>query len=231
MGENVHGGHRQRLKDRFLQHGAEGFEKHQLLELLLFFGIPQKDTNPIAHKLLDRFGSIGGGLGASVDDLCTVDGVSTHTATLIKLLPAIWNVAACEVDTSKRYDNVNKIGELLVKRYAAVKVETILLVLLDDYWHILDIVNLNEGSAGKVTLDTRKLVETTIRKNATKALLAHNHPNGNIVPSSDDLITTEKVAEAFKTIHVDFIEHLLVAGNRFEPLLAKTEGAFWREDY
>ena len=231
MGENIHGGHRQRLKDRFLQHGAEGFEKHQLLELLLFFGIPQKDTNPIAHRLLDRFGSIGGVLNATVDDLCSVDGVSTHTATLIKLLPAIWDVAASEVDTSKRYDNVNKIGELLVRRYAAVKVETILLVLLDDYWHILDIVTLNEGSAGKVTLDTRKLIETTIRKNATKALLAHNHPNGNIIPSAEDLVTTEKVAEAFKTIHVDFIEHLLVAGNKFEALLSKTEGVFWHDNF
>lgn len=228
-GNNVHSGHRQRLKDRFMQSGADGFEKHQLLELLLFFGIPQRDTNPIAHELLNRFGTIRGVLEASADELCEVDGVSMHTATLIKLISAVWNVAASEVDTTVRYDSLNKIGELLVKRYAGINVETVFLVLLDRSWHIIDIVNLGQGSVNQVRLNTRQLVEVTIKKKAAMALLAHNHPNGNLVPSPDDLATTEEVARVFKSIHVDFLEHFLIAGGRFDPLLTKTEDVFWKK--
>lgn len=231
MAENLHGGHRQRLKQRFLENGADGFEKHQLLELLLFFGIPQKDTNPIAHKLLNQFGTIRGVLEASAEELCEVDGVSEHTATLLKLVPAIWKVAASEIDTTARYDSLNKIGQLLVKRYAGITVETVFLVLLDRSWHIIDIVNLGEGSVKQVRLDTRKLIEVTIRKNAAMALLAHNHPNGNLVPSADDLATTEEVARVFRSIHVDFLEHLLIADGRFDPLLTKTEDVFWKDHY
>ncbi|MBQ6893680.1 MAG: hypothetical protein IJN48_05685 [Clostridia bacterium] len=227
-GKNIHGGHRQRLKDRFLRDGASSFEKHQLLELLLFFGIPQKDTNPIAHELINRFGGVKGVFEASAEQLCEVEGISTHTATLIKLVPALWNMSASEIDTSVRYDSINKIGDMLVKRYAAISVETVFLVLLDNSWHIIDIVNLGEGSVSQVRLNTRQLVEVTIRKNAAMALLAHNHPNGNLTPSPDDIITTEEVARVFKSIHVDFLEHLLIASGRFDALLAKTEGKFWK---
>lgn len=226
--KNIHGGHRQRLKNRFLNDGADGFEKHQLLELLLFFGIPQKDTNPIAHRLINHFGGLRAVFEASVEELCTIEGISEHTATLIKLVPAIWSMASGEIDTFKRYDTLNKIGSLLVERYSSITVETILLVLFDNSWHIIDIVNLGVGSVNEVALDTRKLVEVTIKKNAAMALLAHNHPNGYLVASGDDIATTTQVAKLFKSIHVDFLEHLLIAENQFEPLLTKAEGMFWQ---
>ena len=225
---NIHDGHRQRLKDRFLTSGADGFEKHQLLELLLFYGIPQKDTNPIAHRLINKFGSIRAVFEASAEELCEVDGISLHTATLIKLVPAIWGVSAGEIDTSERYDTLNKLGRMLVKRYEGITVETVLLVLLDNSWHIIDIVKLSCGSANQVGIDTRKLIEVTLRKNASMALLAHNHPNGNIIPSTDDFVTTDAVAKVMKSIHVEFLEHLLIAGNRFEPILSKSENKFWQ---
>ncbi len=226
--KNIHSGHRQRLKEHFLTSGADGFEKHQLLELLLFYGIPQKDTNPIAHKLINKFGSLRGVFEASVEELCDVEGISSHTATLIKLVPAIWGISAGEIDMSARYDTLNKLGRMLVKRYAGITVETVLLVLLDNSWHIIDIVKLSDGSVNQVGIDTRKLIEITLRKNASMALLAHNHPNGNIIPSTEDFVTTDVVVKAMKSIHVDFLEHLLIAGDRFEPILSKSENKFWQ---
>ncbi len=226
--KNVHSGHRARVKERFLRDGLEGFEKHNILELLLFYSIPQRDTNPIAHALINRFGSLRGVFDASVEELCEVDGVSEHTATLIKLVPSVWAMAASEVDTSVRYDSLTKIGKLLVKRYAGITVETVFLVLMDNSWHIIDIVNLGEGSVNQVRLDTRRMIELCIRKKASMVVLSHNHPNGRLIPSSEDLITTEELARTFRSIHVEFLEHLLIADGKFDALLCKSEGTLWQ---
>ncbi|MBQ4557314.1 MAG: RadC family protein [Clostridia bacterium] len=226
--KNLHGGHRARLKARYLAEGLDGFEKHNILEMLLFYSIPQRDTNPIAHELLNKFGTIKGVFEASFDELCTVDGVSEHTATMIKFIADLWGEVAGEVDTSVRYDSLNKIAKLMIKRYLGISVETVFLVLFDNSWHIIDIVKLCEGSVNQVRMDTRKLIEITLRKNASMVLLTHNHPNGDAIPSNEDMITTQEVAHIFKTIHVDFLEHLLIAGNKYEPLLSKTESVFWQ---
>ena len=226
--KNLHSGHRERVKERFLRDGLDGFEKHNILELLLFYSIPQRDTNPIAHELINRFGSLRGVFDASIEELCTVNGVSRHTAALIKLVPSVWGMVASEVDNSEVYDSISKLGRLLVKRYAGVTIETVFLVLLDNSWHIIDIVNLGEGSVNRVGIDTRKIIECCIRKNASMALLSHNHPNGVLIPSSEDITTTEVLAKAFKTIHVDFLEHLLIADGKYETILSKTEGVLWQ---
>ncbi len=227
--KGIHSGHRQRLKERFLREGLDGFEKHNMLELLLFYTIPQKDTNPIAHALLDRFGTLSGVFSASIEELCTVSGVSEHTATLIKLIPEIWRNAACEIRPDVRYDSVDKLGRLMVDRFAGLTVETVILVLMDNSWHIIEMVKLAEGSVNQVRMDTRKLIENAIRTNASMALLAHNHPNGTLVPSTEDIVTTTDVANAFRTIRVEFLEHLLIADNQYMPLLSKTEGVFWQK--
>lgn len=227
--KGIHSGHRQRLKDRFMREGLDGFEKHNMLELLLFFSIPQRDTNPIAHDLLNRFGSLSGVFAASTVELCSVDGVSEHTATLIKLIPEIWRKTAGEVRTDVQYDSLHKLGKLLLRRYSGVTTETVLLVLMDSSWHIIDIVKIGEGSVNQVRLDKRKLVEHAIRTNASMVLLAHNHPYGTPIPSTEDLVTTTDVATVFRAIHVEFLEHLLIAGDQYVPLLSKTEGAFWQK--
>ena len=223
-----HGGHRKRLKDRFLREGLEGFEKHNMLELLLFYAIPQRDTNPTAHALIERFGSLSGVFSASVDELCQVDGVSEHTAALLKLVPEIYRASLRETPPAERYDSLNKIGKLLVRYYTGVTVETVYLVLLDNSYRLLDVVKVGEGSVNRVRLETRKLIEYCLRPNVSMVVLAHNHPNGNATPSADDIATTAEIANVFHSVNVEFLEHLLVAGDRYEPLLSKTEGVFWQ---
>lgn len=226
--KHPHGGHRARLKERFLREGLGGFEKHNILELLLFFGIPQRDTNPIAHALLKRFGSLSGVFEASVEELCTVDGVSEHTATLLKLIPEVNRAVLCEArDSDKRYDTLNKIGELLLRYYAGLTVETVTLLLLDNSDRVIDLVKICDGSVNRVQFDTRKLVEQALRPRVSRVVLAHNHPNGTLVPSAEDMETTTEVANAFRTVNVEMLEHLLVADGKFEPLLSKCRGIFW----
>lgn len=226
--KHPHGGHRARLKERFLREGLDGFEKHNMLELLLFFSIPQQDTNPIAHALLDRFGSISDVFAASFEELCTVKGVSEHTATLLKLVPAISRAALCENrDPDARYDTLNKIGNLFLHYYAGVTVETVYLLLLDNSDRMVDMVKICDGSVNRVQFDTRKLIEQALRPRVSRVVLAHNHPNGTLVPSAEDMETTTEVANAFRTVNVEMLEHLLVADGKFEPLLSKCRGIFW----
>lgn len=227
--KNIHSGHRQRVKDRFLRDGIDGFAKHEMLELLLFYSVPLKDTNPIAHKLLNKFGSLKAVFEATVEELCTVEGVSTHTATLIKLIPSIWREANSEINDKEQYNSVSKLGELMIKKYAGINVETVFLVMLDNSMHIIDIAKICEGSVNQVHADMRKMLELTIRKNAAFVLVTHNHPNGSIIPSSEDLTTTKELEKAFNTIRVDMLEHLLIAGDKYDVLLAKTENAFWQK--
>ena len=161
--------------------------------------------------------------------MCRVDGVSEHTATLIKLVPEICRAALREATPSGEcYDSLNKIGKLLLRYYIGVSVETVYLVLLDNGYHLLDIVKVGEGSVNRVRFETRKLIEYALRPNVSMVVLAHNHPNGRATPSADDIATTAEVANLFRSVNVEFLEHLLVAGDRYEPLLSKTEGVFWQ---
>ena len=226
--KNVHGGHRARVKDRFLRDGLDGFEKHNVLELILFYALPQRDTNPIAHALIERFGSVRGVMEASVSELCKVDGVSEHTATLLKLIPASCRYAAKEVDTGERFDSLTKLGRKLVKCYAGLTVETIMLVLMDNCGRIIEIVKLGEGSVNQVRLETRKMVEHALRTTASMAVLAHNHPNGSLAVSTEDITTTEVVAKTFEAISVEFIDHLLIVGDKFEPIWSTQRGVLWQ---
>ena len=84
---NLHEGHRQRLKERFLREGLDHFEPHTVLELLLFYAVPQRDTNELAHRLIARFGSLDAVFDAAFDELCAVEGIGRNTATLLKLVP------------------------------------------------------------------------------------------------------------------------------------------------
>lgn len=226
--KHLHAGHRARLKERFLRAGLSDFEKHNILELLLFYSIPQRDTNPTAHALLAHFGSLSGVFEASVAELCKVDGVSEHTATLIRLIPELHRAVLCERrDPRERYDSLNKIGALFVRYYTGVTVETVYLMLLDNSDRLIDVVKICEGSVNRVQFDTRSLIEQALRPRVSRVVLAHNHPNGTLVPSSDDMATTSAVADAFRTVNVEFLEHLLIAGGKFEPLLSKCQGIFW----
>ena len=112
MDKVSHEGHRQRLKNRFLTEGLDSFETHNILELLLFYSIPQRDTNGIAHKLLDTFGSLKGVFEADFEELIKIDGIKENTATLLKLIPEVARAYFHEeMDEQKIFDTAEKIGK------------------------------------------------------------------------------------------------------------------------
>lgn len=218
--ENIHAGHRQRLKARFLREDIDNFDEHTIIELLLFFGIPYKDTNVIAHELLSRFGSLSNILEARYDQLLTVDGVGENAATLIKLIPSLVRVYLSQKENlDGAFDNIEKLGRMLVSRYRGVTVETVYLMLLDNAYRLLSIEKVYEGSVNSAQISVRRLAEIALINNASMVVLAHNHPSGLAIPSSEDIHTTATLSAMFDQIGAPMLEHILVAGEGFTPII------------
>lgn len=223
--KNPHKDHRSRVKARFSREGLEGFAPHQVLELLLFYAIPQKDTNELAHRLLDRFGSLAGVFSASEEQLCTVDGIGEHAATLLRLfLPAASYALTDEAGRqNKTFRDLKSVGEYFVRRFMGAEKECVYLMLLDNRYSLIDCVKVYEGSVNSVAVTPRKLVEHAYHARASMAVLAHNHPFGIAIPSKDDIDTTVTLKKAFDTMGISLLEHVLVAGERYAPLLARSK--------
>ncbi len=222
---NPHKDHRSRVKARFSRQGLVGFAPHEALELLLFYAVPQKDTNVLAHRLLDRFGSLLGVFGASEEELCQVEGVGEHVATLLRLVMPIASYALTEGAKKKEssFRHLRAVGECLVNLYMGVPNEAVYLLLFDNAYTLLDCIKVHEGSVNSVSVTPRKLVERAYHAHAAMAVLAHNHPSGIAVPSSEDISTTVTIKQAFDTMGITLLEHILVAGERYAPLLARSK--------
>ena len=218
--KNIHKEHRERMKSRFLQDGLDVLDAHQVLELLLFYSIPRRDTNVIAHRLIDKFGSLPSVFDAPYEELLSIEGISDHSATLIKLVPALINRYSADKNKSRiRISSLDDAGRYLVNRYEGIEVETVYLMLLDNKNDLIDCVKIHEGSINSSAITTRVLVEAALYKHASSVILAHNHPRGIALPSSDDLHTTRTVRSAFDAVGVNMLAHLIVAGNSFCDIL------------
>ena len=220
MSQSIHTGHRQRMKERFLSEGLDNFTDIQVLELALFYCIPQKDTNPIAHALLDHFGSLSQVLEASPAELQKVDGIGKNTATFLHLITQIGRYYL--VDRVQRVEilpTIEACGRYLVPRFFGRKVETVFLLCLDAKCKVLCCKEVGEGSVNSAGISVRRIVETALGANATSVVLAHNHPCGMALPSPEDIQTTRRVAAALNTVEIILADHIVVADDDFVSMV------------
>ena len=212
----IHDGHREKMRRRFLSGGLEHFADHEALELLLYYAIPRRDTNPIAHALLDRFGSLSQALEADLEELKKVPGVSDHTATLLLLVTEL--ARFYQVDCTQRTEiltSLDACGHYLVPRFFVRMVETVFLLCLDAKCKVLCCREVGEGSVNAASISVRKVVEAALSANATSVVLAHNHPSGVALPSADDVQTTRRIAAALSAVEINLIDHIVVAEGDF----------------
>ncbi|HHV50885.1 MAG TPA: RadC family protein [Clostridiales bacterium] len=216
MSGDVHKGHRARLKQRFLREGLRGFEPHQILEMLLFFGIPRRDTNPIAHELINTFGNLSGVLKASYDDLMKVKGVTPSSATLISFCgQLIREYYDSELSKDMILDSTDKMGQYILPKFFGERNEKVLLVCLDNKCKVLHTSFVSEGSINATEVSVRKILEQAIRNHATAVVIAHNHPNGFALPSVEDQQTTKKITNALSVAGIQLVDHLIVADDDY----------------
>ena len=222
MADNPHLGHRKRLKARVQDCGFSSLSPHEQVELLLCYAIPQGNVNPLAHRLLDRFGSLARICQASPEELCAVDGIGAHTASLLTLIPELVRAyLKADAEPVKCYDTADKLADLLVRHDAAMTDERVLLLLLDGKMGLLSMEELSCGSISSVTVSIRTIIERAIAHKAVCVVLAHNHPGGLAIPSGDDIHTTHQVAAALELTGIPLLEHFVVAGGRAVPLLMR----------
>lgn len=209
---SVHSGHRQRLKDQFLTHGMDPIHDVNVLELILFYAIPRQDTNPIAHRLLNTFGSLAAVFDATPEELMERGGLSKNAATLIKLIPA----AARRQQLSRSschqlLDSTQKCGDYLVPFFFGATQEEVYLLGLDAKCKVLGCVKLSTGSVNSAGLSIRKVVECALNMKASSVVLAHNHTSGIAVPSQEDIRTTKSISHALDLVGVYLADHVVVA--------------------
>lgn len=209
---SIHDGHRARMKQRFAAHGERVFDDHQLLELLLFYAVPQGDVNGLAHALMQRFGSLAGVLDASPAELVRVKGVGEHTALLLSMLPQLMRrYQLSRVQGDAIITSGADAGEYLAPFFFGTRNETVYLLSLDAKGKVLSCDFLAEGSLDQVELDSRRVVETAIERRATSVILAHNHISGIATPSAADISLTEALRPLLRSMHIHLLDHLVVA--------------------
>lgn len=212
MGENVHDGHRRRFKEQFLKSGLEGFNSHQLLEMLLYYSIPRKDTNPLAHRLMDTFGSLSGVLEADYEELCRVEGITPHTAMLLTFCGKLfWKYYEDKYADGVMLTTTQDFGKYLLPRFFGMKNEAVILLSLDNRGKVLHCSTIFEGSVNATEISVRLILAEALRYNATAVVISHNHPNGHAVPSKEDLETTRILARALAMVEIRLLDHLVVA--------------------
>ena len=193
---SVHEGHRQRKKEQFREHGLDAFADHEALELLLYYAIPRQDTNPIAHRLIERFGSLEGVFSAPAYELQKVEGVGENAATLIRLLfPLCRRVRTSGGRHEVIFNTRENIGSYFIELLACYR--------------------LAEGSPDQVTINMRRVVENALNANASLVVLSHNHPSGVALPSKEDNQTTLQIKRALADIGVQLVDHVIVADGDF----------------
>ena len=218
LSDNMHSGHRMRLKKQLREGGADRLSEYQLLELLLFFSIPREDTNPLAHRLIDKFGTWPAVLSASYEDLCRVEGVSEHTATLLMLCGQLIPLYHEEMQKRRPLENENALAEYLQARFVNEKNEKVVLLSLNNRKEPLACTVVSTGSITAAEAGTREIIEIALRTSATAVVLAHNHPAGHPVPSAEDIAVTKQLVNALRLVDVALVDHFIFAKDEYLSL-------------
>nr|CRH07853.1 Putative DNA repair protein RadC [Candidatus Magnetococcus massalia] len=211
---HLHKGHRDRLRSRFLRDGLDGFEDHQVLELALFYALPRRDTNKIAHRLLKRFGSLSAVLEADPVDMATIEGMGDGAAAFLSMLPAL--TRRYQHDRATRdmpaLNRPVSVRDYVVPLMAGRSEEVFYILCLDVQCRLLFPALVSEGTIRQATVHPRSVVEEVIRHKAANVILAHNHPSGVAKPSEDDILLTSRLMQALTPIDVKVLDHLIIAG-------------------
>lgn len=219
MADDTHIGHRKRMMDKFRRFGLAVFDDHEALELLLYFAVRQGDTNPTAHRLMRRFGSLHAVLEAPAEQLEQVEGVGPRTADLLRLTFALFARYRADVARMERLcDKLNtyeRIGAYFVPQLSTERDEVLLAAYLDGAGRVLKCEEVARGGHAQVAVDAYKIASSALFCQAAGVAIAHNHPNGKAVPSAEDIEATRALERTLAGLGLQLVDHCIVARERY----------------
>lgn len=212
--KNVHSGHRKRVKANVCENGFSHLEDHKLLELFLFYAIPQADTNELAHALLAEFGSLDELLKTDITRLKRVTGVGESTAVLIATAGELFlRTTKIKAIPKRKYNSSDDYKNLALSVLSGEQVEKSVIFCFDSSGVLKKMSELSSGNAISTSFDVRKAVQTIMDCGATKAVVAHNHPTGIAGPSAYDIDTTRQLCVMFRKLGVMLADHVIISGD------------------
>ncbi len=210
-----HKGHRNRLRQKVMKYGIDSLAQHEVMELILFNSIAQKNTNDLAHALIDEFGSVSRVLDAPAELLIKIKGISETTVLMLKSIPQIARYYMQDKNVEKfvKITNNDEVYDYIKDMYIGEVVEVARAIYLSNAGRILGCEVLSRGIVNSTQVNARQVVEHCIKYNATQVILVHNHPSGNAHPSGDDFVITKNVCIALKSINSRLTDHLIIAND------------------
>ncbi len=211
--QNIHKGHRDRMRKRFQKTGLNGFSSHEILEFLLFPCLLQKDTNRLAHRLISEFGNINGVFTAPINELAAVDGIGESTATFIRFVGELIATSAEDYDDRTSLDTPEKRIEFFEPLFENNNVENIFVLALDKDKKPIRNMRIDEGTFDTSTISIPKITRLLVSNGAVFAVVAHNHFSLSAFPSMQDVKVTKKLMQALESVGIDFLDHIIIAEN------------------
>ncbi|MBM6829276.1 DNA repair protein RadC [Anaerotignum lactatifermentans] len=218
--ENLHKGHRERMRQRYLTEGGEGFADHELLEMLLYGAVPRGDTNALAHKMIAEFGSLTALLEADPVEIARRCGVKESTAVLISLQKELMRRRNQEKwKEHPALDSVRKAGAYALDLMGDYHYERFYVACLDSRKRLIRTCFISEGTVDESVVHPRVVVETVLKYQASSVILMHNHPGGTMKPSFSDLELTTKLCRILREIGIEVADHIIVSENAYFSFL------------
>lgn len=211
--KSIHEGHRKRVKESFLKRDIDSMAEHEILELLLFYAYSRRDTNEIAHRLINTFGSLEGVINAPFEELVKIKDVGENAATLILLFSRFAKNYMRKTNALKKEFSEDDAMNFLKARFHGERNEVVVAIFCDSRGQFISTAEINKGNSSETAFRPRELVEAAIRCNAAKMILSHNHPQGFAVPSQADLRATIDIKDIFSQIDIKLVDHIIVAEN------------------
>lgn len=213
-------GHRERLRER-INTAPRSLADHELLELLLTYAIPRKDTKPLAKEMLTRFGSLGNCLLAAPERIGEIPGLGQSTVSFWRTLQeCMARKANAPLQERTKFSSPDKVRELVCSRLGHLTKEEFWLLLVDNQNRLVLFEPIMRGTVDQTAAYPREIIEVALRHHASGIILVHNHPGGDLNPSHQDKVLTESVARLCSDLGLRLLDHLIVAGSDFSSFRA-----------
>lgn len=212
----MHQGHRKNLRNDFLINGINGKTDHQILELILTYSLPRVDVNPIAHQLIDEFGSLAAVMDAPIDELIKINYITENSAVLLKLIPQTYQrYIQSKWEKRPKLNNLEKTVEFLKMYYISDNNEKLAAIFLDSHLQLISIEILSIGDKNSSAADIKKVIKLALKNDAKTVILAHNHPSGNVNPSLQDISVTNNIKETLAMVEISLSDHIILCGDNY----------------